>query len=209
MAFINNLFPAHPRPREPFLCLLRTLLPDDLSVALSSSALLLPVRPSSDLSRQPSSQLPENSKAAATARALSLSRPASFLAPCSIATPCVAVLTDDAADLNTMSQTTFVDHSIEDLARLEREAESKEYELRQIRAQVAAARQRSIATASHNPDLLSASQSNLQFSSLPASTPQDARLHATPRHGDLKVHTGPQPSVRRSHRPAKFGQSLT
>lgn len=95
-----------------------------------------------------------------------------------------------------MSQTTF-DHPIEDLARLEREAESKEHELRQIRAQVAAARQRSIATAAHNPDLLSASQGNFQFSPLPTSAPQDARLHATPRHGDsLAVHTGPQPSVR-------------
>lgn len=119
-----------------------------------------------------------------------------FLAPCLIATPCVAVSTDDAADLGTMSQTTF-DHSIEDLARLEREAESKEHELRQIRAQVAAARQRSMATAPHNPDLLSASQqNNFQFSPLPTSAPQDARLHATPRHGDLTVHTGHQPSVR-------------
>lgn len=32
VAFINNLSPARPRPREPFLCLLRTLLPVDLSV---------------------------------------------------------------------------------------------------------------------------------------------------------------------------------
>lgn len=94
-----------------------------------------------------------------------------------------------------MSQTTF-DHPIEDLARLEREAESKEHELRLIKAQVAAARQRSIATAAHNPDLLSASQGNFQFAALPTSAPQDARPHATPRHGDLTVHTGPQPSVR-------------
>lgn len=107
-----------------------------------------------------------------------------------------------------MSQTTF-DHPIEDLAALEREAESKEIELRRIRAQLAAAQQRSIATAAHNPDLLSTSQSNFQFSTLPTSAPQDARLRATARHGDLTVHTGPQPSVRAVHRPARFGQYLT
>ena len=107
-----------------------------------------------------------------------------------------------------MSHTIF-DHSIEDLARLEREAESKELELRQIRAQMAAARQRSIATAAHNTDFLSTSQSNFQFSPLPPSAPQDAGLRATARHGDLTAHNGPQTSVRAVHRPAQFGQYLT
>lgn len=107
-----------------------------------------------------------------------------------------------------MSQTIF-DHSIEDLARLEREAESKEHELRQIKAQMAAARQRSMATAAHNPELLSTSQSNFQFSPLPPSNPQDAGLRATACHGELTVHTGPLPSVRAVHRLPQFGQYLT
>ena len=138
---------------------------------------------------------PENCKAAATARALLLLPALPRLCTLLQHNSLHRCLKDGAASLTTMSQTTF-DLPIEDIARLEREAESKEYELRQIRAQVAAARQRSIATSAHNPDLLPTSQSNFQFSSLPTSAPQDARLRATNRHGDLTVHTGPQPSVR-------------
>lgn len=93
----------------------------------------------------------------------------------------------DTANLTTLSQTTL-DHPLEDLAALEREAESKELELRQIRAQLAAARQQSTTTAAYNPDLLSTSHSNFQFSA----APQDGRLRARASHGDLTVHTEPQ-----------------
>lgn len=101
-----------------------------------------------------------------------------------------------------MSQAPF-DHRIEDLERLEAAAALKENEAREARAELRARltlarqQQHSIATAPpHNPDFLSASQSNFQLSSLPTSDPQGAGLQATPRHGNLTVHTGFQPSVR-------------
>ncbi|KAJ0124754.1 hypothetical protein J7T55_006095 [Diaporthe amygdali] len=101
-----------------------------------------------------------------------------------------------------MSQAPF-DNPREELLRWERELESKEHEAKQLRAKLAFARQQqSIATGVHNPDFLSASQSNLQLSSSPTSAPQDARLYATPRHGDLTVHTGSQPSVQYQNNPA-------
>lgn len=51
VAFINNLSPARPRPREPFLCLLRTILPDDLSLPYPHPRFSPKVRPSSELPR--------------------------------------------------------------------------------------------------------------------------------------------------------------